>query len=149
MVYKFRLISKEVKEFVRDIEILSDQYFYDFHSTLSKDFHYDSTHLASFFISDENWGKIQEITLFDFSEGTAKNINLMDKCILKDFVTKKGDRLLYIFDYFNKRLMFLELTEIHKKDKSLNYPRISLSQHSPPPQILIIDTNFDDLEFDE
>ena len=139
MVYKFRLISNEVKGFMRDIEILSDQYFYDFHSTLSKDFHYDSTHLASFFISDENWGKMQEITLFDFSEGTARNVNLMDKCILKDFVSKKGDRLLYIFDHFNERLMFLELMETHELEKDHKYPRISRSQLSPPPQILIIE----------
>ena len=149
MIYKFRLISNEVKGFVRDIEIGSDQYFYDLHSILSNDFHYDSSQLASFFISNANWEKIQEITLFDFSEGKSKNVNMMDKSLLKNFISNKGDRLLYIFDYFNKRHMFLELMELIPKDKNVKYPRIIHSKLSPPPQMLVIDTNFDDLEFDE
>jgi len=149
MVFKFRLISREVKAFMRDIEILSDQSFYDFHSILTHNFHYDDSQLASFFISDGDWKKLQEITLFDFSEGQGENINLMDGCILKDFISETGDRMLYMFDYFNGRLMLLELIKIKKKNNRLSYPRITKSKLSPPPQLLIIDTNFDDLDIDE
>lgn len=149
MIFKFRLISKEVKGFVRDIEILSGQSFYDFHIVLTQDFHYDNTQLASFIISNEKWGKIQKIVLFDFSEGSAKDIRLMDKCKISERIKNKADSLLYIFDSFNERAMFIELIEIRQEDKIHSYPRISHSENSPPPQLLILDNNFDDLEFDE
>ena len=149
MVYKFRLISDEVKGFVRDIDILSGQSFYDFHIILTQNFHYDSTQLASFIVSNEKWEKLQEIMLFDFSEGNAENVELMDKCRISDHIKSIGDRVLYIFDLVNERTMFIELIETRKEDQIHSYPRISLSEKSPPPQLYIIDTNFDDLEFDE
>ena len=149
MIFKFRLISDEAKAFVRDVDILSGQSFYDFHIVLTQDFHYDNTQLASFIISNEKWEKLQEIMLFDFSEGSAKDIKLMDKCRISERIKNKGDRLMYNFDFLNDRAMFIELMEIRKEDKTHSYPRISHSENSPPPQLLIIDTNFDDLELDD
>lgn len=149
MIFKFRLISNEVKDFVRDVEILSGQSFYDLHIVLTQDFHYDNTQLASFIISNEKWEKIQEIMLFDFSEGSVKDVRLMDKCKISERIENKGDRLLYIFDFFNERAMFIELMEIRQEDKIHSYPRICYSKNSPPPQLLILDNQFDDLEFDE
>lgn len=149
MVYKFRLISKEVKGFVRDIDILSGQSFYDFHIILTQNFHYDSTQLASFIISNKKWGKLQEIMLFDFSEGRTKNIKLMDRCRISEHIKSIGGRVLYNFDLVNERTMFIELIETRKEDQIHSYPRISHSEKSPPPQLYISDANFDDLEFDE
>lgn len=149
MVFKFRLISNEVKGFQRDIEILSEQSFYNFHAILSQSFHYDDSQLTSFFTLDLKGKKLQEITLFDFSEGKSKDIKLMDKCRLKDYISKKGDRLIYVFDYFNERRMSLELIDILSNNDSIIYPRISFSKLSPPPQLLIIDSTFDDFDDDE
>jgi len=149
MVFKFRLISNEVKGFQRDIEILSEQSFYNFHAILSQSFHYDDSQLTSFFTLDSKGKKLQEITLFDFSEGKSKDIKLMDKCRLKDYISQKGDRLIYVFDYFNERRMSIELTDFLPNDDSIIYPRISLSKLSPPPQLLIIDSNFDDFDDEE
>ncbi|MCF8381152.1 MAG: hypothetical protein K9H49_16385 [Bacteroidales bacterium] len=149
MVFKFRLISNEIKGFQRDIEILSDQSFYKLHCILTKSFHYDDSQLASFFTTDKQWNRLHEITLFDFSEGKSEDINLMDECILKDFISTKGEHLLYVFDYFNGRYMTLELIRIQEEDSRKTYPLISHAKLSPPPQLLIIDTNFDDSDFDE
>lgn len=149
MVFKFRLLSDEVKDFVRDVELLSDQTFYDFHRILTYNFHYDKSQIASFFISNENWEKLTEITLFDMSEeGDNPNIHVMDRTRLNEFIEKEKQRLLYIFDFFNERLLFVELIEISDKKEKTAYPRITLAQGSPPQQ-LFMDNNFGDISFDE
>ena len=149
MIFKFRIISSEVGDFVRDIEIRSDQTFYDLHVALTNNFHYDNSQLASFFISNMDWEKELEITLFDISEGTSSNIRIMDQTHLDELIHEKKQRLLYVFDYYNERLLFLELMDIMQEKKDASYPVISLAKGSPPPQILIIDNNFDDLDPDD
>ena len=149
MIFKFRIISSEVGDFVRDIEIRSDQTFYDLHVALTNNFHYDNSQLASFFISNMDWEKELEITLFDISEGTSSNIRIMDKTQLEELIHEKKQRLLYVFDYYNERLLFLELMDISQEKKGVSYPAVTQAKGSPPPQILIIDNNFDDLAPDD
>jgi hypothetical protein len=149
MVFKFRLLSDEVKDFVRDVELLSDQTFYDFHRVLTYNLHYDKSQIASFFVSNENWEKLTEITLFDMSEEESSDgIYVMDRTRLDEFIMKEKQRLLYVFDFFNERLFFIELIEISEKKEKTAYPRVTLSQGSPPQQ-LFMDNNFGDFSFDE
>ena len=150
MLYKFRLLSDEVKDFVRDVELLSDQTFYDFHRILTYDLHYDKSQIASFFVSNENWEKLTEITLFDMSEeGERKDVHVMDRTRIDEFIKQPRQRLLYVFDFFNERLFFIELIHISEKKEKTAYPRISLSNGVPPHQLLFNNDNFEDLNFDE
>ncbi len=150
MVFKFRLISNEEKDFIRDIELLSDQTFYDFHRAITHNLNYDKSQIASFFISNEKWEKLEEITLFDMSEGGSDvKVHVMDKTYLNDFIKEPRQRLLYIFDFFNERLLFVELIDAHEKREKHAYPLITLEKGSPPRQLLIDDTSFEDLNFDE
>ena len=149
MVYKFRLISDEIRDFVRDIELLSDQTFYDFHRALTHNLHYDKSQIASFFISNNEWEKLVEITLFDMSEDEKRVVHVMDKTHLDDFFNKPKERLLYIFDFFNERLFFIELISIQEREKGIAYPRFTYEKGKPPRQ-LIMDVNpFEDLNFEE
>jgi len=149
MVFKFRLISDEVKDFIRDVELLSDQTFYDFHRTLTHDFHFDKSQIASFFTSNENWEKDVEITLFDMSEDGKKDVHIMDRVKLEEFLDSPKQRLLYVFDFFNERLLFIELVEVIQKQEKTAYPRITFSRGNPPHQLLMGNNNFEDLDFEE
>lgn len=149
MVYKFRLISDEVKDFVRDIELLSDQTFYDFHRALTQNLHYDKSQIASFFISNEGWEKLMEITLFDMTEEKNKDLHVMDRTCLSDFFSTTKQRLLYVFDFFNERLFFIELLEISERKPGLAYPRFTFEKGKPPQQLLMDNLPFEDLGFEE
>lgn len=50
MVYKFRLISDEVDNFLREIKIDSDASFYDLHEAILKCTGYKDDQMTSFFI---------------------------------------------------------------------------------------------------
>lgn len=137
MIYKFRLLSSEEDDFVRDFEVSADQTFYDLHSAIQKNCHYDTSQIASFFLCNNDWEKENEITLFELSEEPSKSTLLMDKSILSRHITGLRQRLLYIFDIFNERAFFIEVVDIRDKDPSQSYPICTLAEGSPPVQILL------------
>lgn len=136
MVYKFRMLSGEVKDFIRDIEILPEQSFYDFHRAIVHDLHYDKSQIASFFLTSSGWEKLQEFTLFDISDGEVRSPLPMDKAIIKDYFFETRQRMIYVYDFFNERAFFIELMEIIKGMEKTGYPRVIYSVGRPPAQLL-------------
>ena len=63
--YRFRLLAEDQDEFLRDIDILANQTFEDFHRALIAMFNLNSEELASFYICDNKWRRIKELTLID------------------------------------------------------------------------------------
>ena len=59
----------------------------------------------------------------------------MDVVTLKEVVKEKNQRLLYTFDIYNDRSLFLEVLEHKKLDPSVKYPIITYSVGEPPFQI--------------
>jgi hypothetical protein len=137
MVLKFRLISNEQDDFIRDFEILDDQTFFDFHLAVQENLHFDKSQIASFFVCNEKWEKEQEVTLFELTDEENASILVMDNTHLVDHVSKAGDKLLYVFDVFNERLFFIELVEKTMPDPSASYPKCINERGKAPQQILM------------
>ena len=57
MVYKFRIISDEVDDFLREIKIDSEASFYDLHEAILKCTGYKDDQMTSLFICDDDWKK--------------------------------------------------------------------------------------------
>ncbi|MEZ5082068.1 MAG: hypothetical protein R2750_01225 [Bacteroidales bacterium] len=70
-IYKFRMLSGENDDFVRDIEIQASQTFKHFHDIINDCIVMKGNELASFHICDQKWNKNTEITLIDMLEGKA------------------------------------------------------------------------------
>lgn len=134
MVYKFRIISDEVDNFYRDIEILGSQTFYQFHKLMQDDLGWDSQQMASFFVSNIQWEKIREITLYEMDMDGETDAVVMDVAAIDEFVKEEKQRLLYVFDIFNERLFFIELIGIFPINKELKYPVISDKLGDGPEQ---------------
>lgn len=164
MVLKFRLISNEQDDFIRDIETLDDQTFFHLHEAIQDNLHFDKSQIASFFICNQKWEKEQEITLFELSEEEAAKVLVMDNTKIGDYMQGTHDKMLYVYDVFNERLFFTELVEILKQDPSKAYPRCSFEKGQPPQQVFMdaifnsksqeenipmADTFIDDEMFDE
>lgn len=132
-IFRFRLSVDNKDDFLRDIEIRSNQTFYDLHTIIVKNLGLDGNELASFHIANDDWEKIQEITLIDMSGEEDKNVKagdevrtifLMNQTPLDKFMDKVEQKLVYEYDFLQMRTFFLELLEIGKKDKEGSYPRI-------------------------
>jgi pRiA4b ORF-3-like protein len=136
MIYKFRFISGEEENFIRDIDIQYDQTFLDLHIALQKSVGYDSSILASFFITDDSWLKEKEITLVEMEDDNP----IMEESVIIDFITKDKQKLLYVFDYFNERTFFAELIEKYESNGEHDFPKCSFKQGEAPPQLMQFDT---------
>lgn len=128
------MISNEAEGFVRDFELQGNQTFYDFHLAIQKNLEYDNSQIASFQITDQSWVMTKELTLFDLDEDNL-NIAPMDVATIDEFVTDPKQRLLYMFDMFNDRALFIELVGKFKETESKKFPCCIFEKGEPPVQI--------------
>lgn len=63
MIFKFIMVSDEIDEFRREIEIESDSTFLEFHKAILDSVGYTDDQITSFFICDDEWERSQEISL--------------------------------------------------------------------------------------
>ncbi|MBL7112147.1 MAG: hypothetical protein ISS19_09430 [Bacteroidales bacterium] len=137
MVCKFRMISHEEEDFVRDFEVLSGQTFFALHVAIQKDLHFDTSQIASFYLCNDQWEKEKEITLFDIAEEPEEEVLMMDSTKFSDHIKEQKQRLLYVFDVFNERGFFMEVVDIHRTKQYNEYPVCTFSKGCPPQQILM------------
>ena len=152
-IYKFRLLSAENDEFVRDIEIKANQTFKDFHEMISQCVKMNGNELASFHICDQSWTKHKEVTLLDMRMENAaddgddetvvpvEEIFLMENSCISDFIEEPHQRIVYEYDFLDMTTLFLELTGVWKiKDESIVYPRCTHSEGDlatqPVPRVI-------------
>lgn len=138
MVYRFTIISDEVDNFRREIQIDSDATFLDFHHAILKSVAYPNDQMTSFFICDDNWEKETEVTLEDM--GTSSDIDswIMEETPLNELLEDEKQHLLYIFDPLADRAFFIELSEIIT-GKSLDEAVCTRQIGEAPQQVLDFD----------
>ena len=140
MVYKFRLLSDEVENFRRDIEIDSDASFLDLHKAILESVNYPDDQMTSFFICNDNWIKEVEITLEDMGGLSEEESYTMSDTIIGDLVEEEKQHLMYVFDPLADRVFFMELSKI-EFGKDLDKAVCVKSTGEAPVQTL----NFDEL----
>lgn len=135
MVYKFRIVSDEVENFRREIEIDADSTFLALRNAICDSVGYDKKELSSFFICDDEWEKDVEITLEDMGSDTSEDVYLMEDSIIADFIEDEGQRMLYVFDYMTDRCFYMELKET-MPGKTLLDPLCTVARGKAPAQII-------------
>ena len=134
MIYRFTIISDEVDDFVREIQIDPEATFYDFHEAILKSAGYTNDQMTSFFICDDDWEKEKEITLEEMDDNPEMDSWVMKETQLSELVEDEKQKLLYVFDYMTERCFFIELSEIitGKEMKGANAPRKQVKLPSRP-----------------
>ena len=132
MVYKFVVLSDEDESFVREFEFLENHTLMDFHNLLQEELEFDKSQMASFYLATDNWEKEEEFTLFDMGTGSST----MDDAVLEDIIFRKNQKLLYVFDFFNERALFVEYTGEAEEVDSREYPVCTNSKGIPPKQVV-------------
>lgn len=147
-IYKFRVLLESEEDIFRDIETKSTQNFDDFHEIIVASFGFDNSQMASFYLSNDDWEKGQEISLFDMQieEKEQDKVLVMENTLINSQVNCAGARILYSYDFLNMRNFFIELTEIKvKEDEDAFYPKVVYGKGEVP----VIKDEFADLEITE
>jgi hypothetical protein len=137
MICIFEISSPEVRDFKRLIHINPEQTFEDFHQIIQRTCNFDHSQLASFFLTDNSWRKNIEITSLDSGNSGLKLIS-MRTTKLNKYISLVGQKLIYVFDYYNDRFFYIELKEkLMKTD--LKEPFIAYEKGDAPSQFLAND----------
>lgn len=112
MIYRFTIISDEVDDFVREIQIDPEATFFDLHEAILKAANYTNDQMTSFFICDDDWEKEKEITLEEMENNPEMDSWIMKETRLNELIEDEKQKLLYVFDYMTERCFFIELSEI-------------------------------------
>ena len=112
MIFRFTIISDEVDDFVREIQVDPDATFFDLHEAILKSTGYSNDQMTSFFICDDDWEKEKEITLEEMDDNPEMDSWVMKDTMLSELIEDEKQKMLYVFDYMTERCFFIELTEI-------------------------------------
>jgi len=137
MIYKFVVISGEDENFVREFELLEGNTLLDFHNILQDELEYDKSQMATFFTTTARWEKEEEFTMIDMGSNTT----LMEDVIIDDIVIENNQKLLYIFDLFNERALFIECMGTLNELEEREYPICTKSHGLPPQQVVFAGFN--------
>lgn len=138
MVYKFRLLSDEVEDFRRDIEIDSDATFLELHKAILESAGYPDDQMTSFFICNEQWIKEVEITREDMGGMSEEDNYTMDDTVIGDLVEEEKQKLMYVFDPLGDRVFYMELSKV-EFHKNLDKAVCTRSVGEAPAQTLDFD----------
>jgi hypothetical protein len=138
MVFRFLLLSDEVEDFNREIQIDADATFLDLHKAIVKSVDYKEGEMTSFFICSDDWVKEQEITLVEMDTSSEEDSYIMEASVLNDFLEDERQKLIYVFDYLTERAFFMELREIIT-GKNLDEAVCTKSIGNPPEQVVDFD----------
>jgi len=135
-IYKFRMLSDEYDNFVRDIEIQANQTFEDFHQMISECVILKGNELVSFHICDHRWNKLTEITLLDMQDdlepdekaNPIEEVFMMKDAVIRNFINEPSQRLLYEYDFLDMKTFFIELISVFKQKDEHTYPRCTMKR---------------------
>lgn len=133
MVFRFRMLSDENDNFVRDYEVMYDTTLLDFHRFILQTLEYEDC-VSSFFTADDRWEKLREFTSEDMGENSEDAPLPMESVTLAQVVRQKRDRLIYLFDLFGDRAYFLELAGAFEATPGASYPREIFAREDAPDQ---------------
>lgn len=126
---RFRMLSDENDDFVRDYEVPYSMTLLEFNDFISADLGFDSSNVTSFFTSDGEWNRLQEYPSMDM--GLDEEETMADVA-LSEVVRDNYDRLIFEFDMLGGRSLYLELTGTAKTEKA--EARVLLSEGAAPHQ---------------
>lgn len=120
----------------RVIDMPANSTFEDFHLAILSSVDFDNSQLASFYLCDDEWDKKLEITLLDMESEDSDFTPVMRDTELADYVTDKGIKLIYEYDFalLWKFMIVVEDILNEKGKKASDYPILVASEGDSPDQ---------------
>lgn len=120
-----RVVVDTEEDIFRDIEIRADQNFEELHDAIIKSFEFGGDQMASFYMSNDNWEKGQEIGLMDLSafDGDDSTPSMKNTSI-SNFLTDRHQKMLYVYDFLKMWIFYVEVIAINDASTSEVYPKV-------------------------
>jgi len=153
-LYRFKVTFEDYDDVSREIDVKSNQTFEDLHRAIHKSTGYDAEFSSSFYISNDQWTKGEEITYLPNQKRIDRGISLMEKVKLSSFIDDPHQKFYYIFNFDRPYEFHVELMKIIlDENPNVTYPYIVKSTGEAPRQFTNVATPAiapppdDDLDF--
>jgi len=135
-IFRLRVLvdTAEEKEIFRDIEINAFDNCEQLHQAIQDAFDFDGSQMASFYLSNEDWDKGEEIALMDVGLEEDGEIRLMKDTLLADIIENNQQKILYVFDFMLMWCFYIEVVSIEDAEQGVIYPNIPLTYGDSPDQ---------------
>lgn len=124
-ILKIRVVLDHEEQVFRDLLVEPKGSMQDLHEILLASFDIPNDQMASFYVSDEHWNKGQEIALMDMGVNEEPTLLMSDTPL--DEQLELRSRLLYVYDFLNLRIFYVEVISIEEVDPELEYPYIHMA----------------------
>lgn len=121
--YIFRVAPDIEEDVFRDIEIKAEQSFENLHNAIIEAFDFQGDQMASFYMSDQDWEKGEEIGLMDMTFGDEAGPKMMSSTTIEEMISEKNQRILYLYDFLKMWIFYVELIDEKETESDKNYPR--------------------------
>lgn len=149
-LYKFRVRFEDddYEDVIRDIEIKSTSTFEEFHYAILDAIGFDHQHLASFYLSNDNWKKGYEITLMEMDEGGSDPKAMMQDIRINTIIEDPHQKFVYVYDFIEMWTLLIELIGFSEEKSGVDYPQLVRTEGAAPKQYKQ-DNNFKTVGEDE
>jgi len=104
-----RIVADTKEDIFIDFSVNKKCNFSDIHHFLISKFNLNKLELSSFYYSNDNWDKGEEITLMNMNFGDENDMKFMDMIFLKDIYEEGHHKFLYVNDFLNMNIFYLEI----------------------------------------
>jgi hypothetical protein len=134
-LYRFRVTFEDYDDVSRDIDVKSNQTFEDLHRAIHQSIGYTPDFPSSFYISNDQWTKGEEITFMPNQKRIDRKIPLMDKIRLSSYIDDPHQKFYYTFNFDKPFDFHVELMKIILEETpGITYPAVVRSAGEPPKQ---------------
>lgn len=123
-IYRFRVSFEDYDDVVRDIDIKSTQTFEDLHNAIHKSTGYAPEQSSSFFVSNDQWIKGDEIAYMPTQKKKDRGVTLMEGTKLSRFIDDPHQKFYYTYNFDRPFDFHVELIKILDEEPGKEYPSL-------------------------
>lgn len=132
-IYRFRVSFEDYDDVERDIDIKSSQTFEDLHRAIHGSTGYKIEASSSFYVSNDQWIKNEEIAYLPNQRKINNEVALMENSKLSSFIDDPHQKFYYIYNFDRPFEFHVELIKILLNEESgKSYPNIARSVGDAP-----------------
>ncbi len=132
-IYRFRVSFEDYDDVERDIDIKSNQTFEDLHKAIHASTGYKVEASSSFYVSNDQWIKNEEIAFLPNQRKINNEVALMENSKLSSFIDDPHQKFYYIYNFDRPFDFHVELIKILlNEEPGKSYPHVSRSVGEPP-----------------
>ncbi|WP_257669623.1 plasmid pRiA4b ORF-3 family protein [Parapedobacter tibetensis] len=131
-IYRFRISFEDFDDVIREIDVLPKQTFLDLHNALHAATGYNPKVSSSFYVSNDQWKKGNEIAYLPDKQKVENHVILMEDSRLNKFIDDPHQKFYYVYNFDKPFDFHVQLIKILKEEEGKVYPALFKSVGQTP-----------------